>query len=49
MKHITTTQLADGYKRLVPDKGYVVANTLNDRTYSEVIVKDDKWFYAKKG
>lgn len=48
MKHITTTQLADGYKRLVPDKGYVVANTLNERTYSEVETKDVRPYYAKK-
>lgn len=37
-KHFTITDLGNGYFRLTPDKGYLMAYL--DKTYKEAVVKD---------
>lgn len=46
MKHVTITELGNGYKRLVPDEGYMLKN--GEQTYSEAVVKSLKgWSVVK--
>lgn len=37
MEHVTITELENGYKKLNPDKGYMLKN--GEQLYSEAIVK----------
>ena len=40
MEHIIVKQLKSGYFRLTPEAGYLLVSTLNNKTYSEAVVKE---------
>lgn len=46
MEHINITELQDGYKRLTPEDGYKLYNTITREYYSEAVVKDARPYTA---
>lgn len=48
MEHIKTEELQDGFYKLTPDEGYILYNTVTQRTYSEAITKTPNQFVAIK-
>ena len=48
MEHIIITDLGDGYKRLVAEKGYRLFNKSTQKYYSEAVVKDISNFTSVK-
>ena len=48
MKHIKITELDNGLKRLVPDDGYILYNTITLQYYSIAEVKNIKPYIAVK-
>lgn len=46
MQHINIINLNDGYKKLIPEEGYKLYNTITRKYYSEAEVKDVKPYIA---
>lgn len=46
MEHINITELQDGYKRLTPEEGYRLYNTITRQYYSEAEVFDTRPYIA---
>lgn len=40
MEHIVITEMRNGYKRLVPEDGYLLFNKYTRQFYSEAVVKN---------
>lgn len=48
MEHIKIEELQDGFYKLTPEEGYILYNTVTQRTYSEAITKTPNQFTAIK-
>lgn len=46
MEHIKVIELSNNFKKLIPDKGYILK--YNETTYSEAIVKNTNGWKAIK-
>lgn len=40
MEHIIVTQMKNGYKKLVPEEGYLLFNRYTRQYYSEAVVRN---------
>ena len=48
MEHIKIEELQGGFYKLTPEDGYILYNTVTQRTYSEAITKTPNQFVAIK-
>lgn len=46
MEHINVEELANGYKRLTPDEGYILYNRRTKQRYSQAVTKKSEQFMA---
>lgn len=46
MEHVRVQELANSYKKLTPDQGYLLLDNRTYRTYSQAVTKDTRPFEA---
>ena len=46
MEHATIKEIANGYFKIIPDKGYILLNKVSNTVYTEAVTKNIDEFEA---